>query len=154
MKRKNMSKKEIEETYYTTYKGFQPLSKLWKRVEELGLKISYNDLRKILEQQETYQINKQVRKPKEFSNVVANHPLESVQLDICIYDRFQLHKYKYIIGMIDVYSRFVVARPLTNMRMNTIMSSVKEMIDELGDYPKNLNCDNQFNVPAFTKFFS
>jgi hypothetical protein len=82
-------------------------------------------LKKILEQQETYQINKQVKKPKEFSNVIADFPLQSVQLDICIYDRFQIHNYKYIIGMIDVYSRFVVAKPLTNMRMETIMKSVK-----------------------------
>jgi hypothetical protein len=59
-----MIKKEVEEKYYTPSKGFQSLGKLWKRVQELGLKISYNDLKKILEQQETYQLNKQVRKPK------------------------------------------------------------------------------------------
>jgi transposase InsO family protein len=56
--------------------------------------------------------------------------------------------------MIDVYSRFVVAKSRTNKRMETIMKSVKEMIEEIGDYPENLNCDNQFNVPSFTKFFS
>ena len=79
-----------------------------------------------------------------------------------IYDRHQIHNYKYIIGMIDVYSRYVVCRALTNMRIETIMEKLKEMIKEISiamgsktlKFPQNINCDNQFNVPAFTKFFS
>ena len=59
-----MSKKEVEETYYNTSKGFQSLNKLWKRLKDEKIDISFNDLKKILEQQETYQLNKQVKKPK------------------------------------------------------------------------------------------
>ena len=79
-----------------------------------------------------------------------------------IYDRYQIHNYKYVIGLIDVYSRFVIARALTNMKMSTILTNLKEMCEELSKasgskkvkYPENMNLDNQFNIPAFTNFFT
>ena len=144
------------------------LPKLWKKIKEANINLSYNDLKKILEH---YQITKQTHKPKEFSNVFAStttHPLQSTQLDIMVYDRYQYHNYKYVIGLIDVYSRFVVARPLTNMRMSTILSNLKEMCENLSQsgskpkqagskkvkYPENMNLDNQFNVKPFVDFFT
>ena len=123
-----MSEEEkAKELYYNPKSGFLSIPKLWKKIKEAGINLSYNDLKKILEQQEAYQITKQVKKPKDFSNIVADHPLQSTQLDIMIYDRYQYHNYKYVIGVIDVYSRYVVARALTNMRMPMIMSSLKEI---------------------------
>ena len=71
-----------------------------------------------------------------------------------VYDRFAFHSYKYVLGVIDVYSRYVVCRPLTNMRMETIMSKLKEIFEELEFYPETINCDNQFNVKEFTDFLS
>ena len=85
----------------------------------------------------------------------AYNPLQSVQLDIMIYDRFEYHNYKYVIGIIDVYSRYVACRPITNMRMETLMEKIKEMFDnDFVNYPENINCDNQFDVPEFTNFFT
>ena len=79
-----------------------------------------------------------------------------------IYDRYAIHQYKYIIGAIDVYSRFAVARPLTNMRMSTLMENLKDMFEEISDiigkkkaqYPENINADQQFNKPDFVNFFT
>ena len=72
-----------------------------------------------------------------------------------VYDRFQYHSYKYVIGVIDVYSRYDVCRPLTNMIMTTIMYKLKDIFEELGGfYPENINCDNQFDVPEFADFFT
>jgi transposase InsO family protein len=61
-----------------------------------------------------------------------------------------------------VYSRYVVCRALTNMRIGTIMNNLKEMIKEISiatgkkevKFPENINCDNQFNVPDFRNFFT
>ena len=73
-----------------------------------------------------------------------------------IYDRFAYHNYKYVLGVIDVYSRYAVCRALTNMRMETIMTKLKDIFDNdfSGYYPKNINADQQFNVPEFTDFFT
>ena len=41
------------------------------------------------------------------------------------------------------------------MIMPSIMEKLKEIFEELGGfYPENINCDNQFAVPAFTDFFT
>ena len=157
-RRKKIYKMSEEEKtknlYYNSKMGFLSLHKLWRRIKDEGINISYNDLKKILEQQLPYELTKQVKKPKVFSNIVAGHPLQSTQLDVMIYDRYQYHNYKYVIGVIDVYSRYVDCRAITNMRMTTIMTSLKEIFKEPGGYPENINCDNQFNVPEFTNFFT
>ena len=40
------------------------------------------------------------------------------------------------------------------MKMATIMSKLRDIFDEFGFYPANINCDNQFDVPQFTDFFT
>jgi len=72
-----------------------------------------------------------------------------------IYDRYEFHHYKYVIGVIDVYSRKVACRAMTNMRMETIMDDLKDIFDnEFGGYPENINCDNQFNKKKFIDYFN
>jgi hypothetical protein len=145
----------LREIYYNTKTGFLSLNKLWQRVKEEGIPLSQNDVKRFLEQQKPYELTKQVVKPKEFSNVYADHVLQSTQLDIMIYDRFEFHHYKYVLGIIDVYSRYVGCRAMTNMRMETVMEKVQDIFDnDFHGYPENINCDNQFNVPAFVDFFT
>ena len=150
-----MTDERLKELYYNPKSGFLSLTKLWQRVKEEGIPASYNDVRKFLEQQKPHEIYKQVKRPEEFSNVYADHVLQSVQLDVMVYDRFQFHKYKYVIGVIDVYSRYAGCRALTNMRMETLMNRLKDIFDnDFHGYPENTNCDNQFNVPEFINFFT
>jgi hypothetical protein len=56
--------------------------------------------------------------------------------------------------VIDVYSRYVAARALTNRRIASIIEMVKECFEELGGPPQNMNCDNEFNNGEFNKFMS
>ena len=120
---------KLKEIYYNPKTGFLYLTELWQRVKEEGIPVSYGDVKKFLEQQKPYELTKQVVKPKEFSNVYADHILQSTQLDIMIYDRYQFHNYKYVLGVIDVYSRYAGCRAMTNMRMDTIMEKLKDIFD-------------------------
>src|SRR5271157_3389814 len=95
---------KARELYLNPATGFASLPEMWRRAKKAGNKISLNDLKKLIEATETYQIHKEAKKPKEYANVYASAPLECVQLDIMIYSRFALHKYTYILGVIDVYS--------------------------------------------------
>jgi hypothetical protein len=39
--------------------------------------------------------------------------------------------------------------------METIMEKLEDMLEnDFGGFPENINCDNQFNVPEFTDFFT
>ena len=117
-----MSEDKLKSIYYNPKQGFLSLTKLWKKVKEENIPLSYNDVRKWLEQQKTYQLNKQVKKPKEFRNVYADHPLQSVQIDIMIYDT---------ITNTSLFHRCLFSlcclSPLTNMIMGTIMDKLKEI---------------------------
>ena len=53
------------------------------------------------------------------------------QMDILVYDRYELHKYKYILVVIDVYSRYVGAKSMTNRSLDTVMFNFDKIIDEL-----------------------
>lgn len=80
-------------------------------------------------------------------------PRSNYQLDILVYDRYTFHGYKYILVVIDVYSRFAHCVAMTNRRMETIISATKKCFEAMGGPPpKNLNCDQEFNVAEFNKF--
>ena len=40
------------------------------------------------------------------------------------------------------------------MIMVTIMAKLKEIFEEIGFYPENINADNQFKFPEFNDFFT
>ena len=104
------AEERLKELYYSPKTGFLSMNKLWQRVKEEGIPLSQGDVKRFLEQQKPYELTKQIRRPKEFSNVYADHNLQCVQLDIMVYDRFEFHHYKYVIGVIDIYSRRVACR--------------------------------------------
>ena len=85
----------------------------------------------------------------------AEHILECTHLDIMIYERFKIHNYKYIIGIIDIYSRRVSCRAMTNLRMDTLMYNLKDMFEnDFGGILENINCDNEFNNKEFIDYFT
>lgn len=95
---------------------------------------------------------KEYRRPKVFNTIVSPEPKNNYQLDVLVYNRYEWNKYKYILNVIDVYSRYVMSIPLTNVREETLLASIKKIFDKMG-YPKNLNLDNQFNTKELDKFF-
>ena len=77
----------VKELYHNPKFGFLSMLKLWQRMKQQGIKVSYNDMKRITEQEDTYQIHKQVKKPEEFSNVVADYPLHVLeQRSWCVTD--------------------------------------------------------------------
>jgi hypothetical protein len=161
-KKKSEKEEEVEDVYYNPRKGFLSLNKFYQRIKDEGIKISFNDLKKIIEQQTPYQLNRQVKKPKEFSTIYSPSPLSSTQADVMIYDRYQIHSYKYILGVIDVTSRYACCRALTNMRVSTLLSSFKDIFKEFSEalgskkilYPHNINFDNQFGAKQIVEYFT
>ena len=55
---------KAKQLYLNPKSGFLSLPKIWKKIQEANIKISYEDLKKIFEQQETYQLTKQVKRLK------------------------------------------------------------------------------------------
>src|SRR5690242_7929597 len=98
-----MSEKiDLSKFCYNPKLGYVSADKFYRKLKKLGVEISREDVDKFLGNQLTNQLNKNIQKPSEFNSINANHKLQSVQLDIMVYDRYEYHHYKYIICIIDV----------------------------------------------------
>jgi hypothetical protein len=72
-------------------------------------------------------------------------------MDIIVYDRYEYHKYKYILCVIDIHSRYALAKPMTTRKNEIIMKNIIEIFDEMGK-PKLISCDNEFATIEFNKY--
>jgi hypothetical protein len=139
----------IGKYYYDVNTGFISSEKLYKKMIEHNEKVSRKQIIEFLKNQETYQLNKTIKKKNhQYSTIQAKEILGSSQMDIMNFDRYEINHYKYILCFIDVYSRFAVCRAMTNRSMATIMESVESIFNEIG-YPKNINTDQEFNKKPF-----
>lgn len=143
--------KDLEKLYYDPKKGFVSGNKLYKMAKEANIKTTQNEVNKFLDNQAVVQIFKEQRKPNIFSSIVANNIKDEYQMDIMIYDRYQYNKYKYILVIIDIYSRYAEARAMTNRENETLMENIKDIITQMGK-PKIISCDNEFDTLEFKKY--
>lgn len=127
--------------------------KLFQLIKPQNPNITYKMIYDVLNKQEAIQINKQIRKPSEFTSIVAPSKGYNYQMDIMVYKRFRKNNYQYILTCIDVYSRRAEVEPMTNMTGETILENAKKIFQRFSkDYPRNLNTDNQFNFKEFVEF--
>lgn len=140
----------INETYYDPEFGFMSAEKIYRKLHKLNPKITLQKIKNFISNQYAEQLTK-VNKNKQYNTIKSNGIRDNYQLDIIVYDRFTFHNYKYILVVVDVYSRYASALGMTNRKMETILKSVDKIFKEMG-YPKNLNCDNEFNKKEFNNY--
>ena len=142
---------ELKSTYFDTKTGFQSPEFYYKFFNK---KFKLKDIKNWIYSLKANQIYKQFKKPKQsdYPSIQANGPRTIYQMDIMVYDRYEFHHYKYILCVIDVYSRYASCRALTNRSNPTILNAMKEIFDEIGK-PNNITADNEFNKSAFIHYF-
>ena len=147
----------LKQLFYSPKEGFVNLQKLYNIAKNLGF--TYDEVKDFYYSQPVVQIMKPLRKPKEFNSIIANYPGDIFQLDIIVYDRYVYHNYKYMLVCIDIYSRYLSVRPMTNRRIETITNAFediithkikvnKKMVYDMG-VPRLLESDNEFNKKTF-----
>src|ERR1700722_10953778 len=128
---------DIKSLYYDIEKGYKSAEKLKKENPELHRK----QLQEFIKNQHVDQVLKQYKKPKHFNSIVAYKNRDNYQMDVLVYNRYEFHKYRYILVVIDVHSRYAEARAMTNVTGENLLNNIKEIFNSMG-LPKNLNCDN------------
>ena len=141
----------LKELYYDATTGYVGADKLHRKAKEAGLNYSIAQVRDWLSKQFTVQVHKRQVKPKIYKTILSPEYGNNYQIDLLNYDRYEFGKYRYMLVVIDVYSRFLSVKPLTTRKFGTIMNKLDEICDEMG-YPKNINCDNEFNTHEFRKW--
>src|SRR4051812_33777979 len=90
--------KTLRDLYYDPEKGFVSADKLYKKaVKDQGFKGTLSDVKQYLAKQFVNQVTRTVKKPTKFNSIYSSRPGSNVQIDIMVYDRYEYHKYKYIL---------------------------------------------------------
>lgn len=141
---------KLKEIYYNPKLGLLSTKKFHLKLKQMGLNYTEKEVKDFISSQSINQVLQRVVKPKIFNSYRANYAGEIYQIDIIVYDRYELHKYKYILVVIDIYSRYIEARPMTNRELETIIKNYREIIKEMGA-PEEIQADNEFNKREFIK---
>ena len=139
---------DIKKIFYDKKEGLTNVNKLYDKIHETHPEITKNELQKFYDKQPINKLLKPIRKPKHFNSYVANYPSHIYQIDIINYTRFKQNNYQYILCVIDIYSRYLMAKAMTNRNLETIIKSFEEIIKENG-VPFKIESDNEFNKKDF-----
>lgn len=139
---------EVKKTFYDPKYGLKNLDQFLKTLDDLNIRIARKKVEEFYDNQEVNQIMKPVTKKRIYNSKVANYPRDIYEMDIIIYDRYEMNHYKYILVIIDIYSRYLSCRPMTNRRMETIIEKFEDIMKEMKE-PQEIHCDNEFNKNEF-----
>jgi hypothetical protein len=150
-----MAENTIKKVYYDPETGYSSAIKLHKKIKSIDpkIKISIQQVQDFLDKQYTNQLNRKQTKPKQYNSIVSYGPKNNYQMDIISYDRYSYKNYSYILCIIDVYSRYASCRAMTSRKLPTIIENIKSIMKEMG-WPKNMNCDNEFNKESLIKIMN
>jgi hypothetical protein len=142
----------LQQTYYNPTTGFQSAPKLYEKLKHDHPKLTLKYTKEWIAKQYVDQITRQRRKPISYSKILSYGPGDIYQIDLMIYNRFAWQHYKYILVIVDVYSRLCYAIALTNRKAEYILDAIKTAFKKLG-IPTNINADNEFNNNIFNKYW-
>ena len=90
------------------------------------------------------EIHSRVRNPKEYRKVLVNEINEIFSIDLVEMQEFENvnNGYRYILTVIDLYSRYAWAIPMINKTALETVKALQTIINESSKPPKKLWCDN------------
>src|SRR5690349_8347474 len=107
-----MSDQIIKKAFYDPEVGFIDYRKLYQKLKDEGHGVTLKQVKDVVQKQLATQLNIQRRRPKRFPSIWGIAPYVNMQMDIMVYNRYEWHQQKYILIIIDVYSRYAWARAL------------------------------------------
>jgi transposase InsO family protein len=125
------------------------INSFYHKVNELvddDNKITRRTVEAWLKNQDTYQINVPQIQPKHIKPILTSRPFAHFQCDFVDFSNKPSKQYRYILVVIDIFSKYVWSKSLTNKTMKTTAKHMKDILDEIGPdrYPRVIQTDNEF----------
>ncbi|XP_053374868.1 uncharacterized protein LOC128547146 [Mercenaria mercenaria] len=124
--------------------SFSGPQKLYKVVKEEGkFNIGMHRIRKFLHDQESYSLHKPVRRRFQRNHVVSSGKDDLWMADLIDMVKFEKWNkgYKYILLVIDTFSKYVWLKPLKQKTGNDVTEAFKDIFTHSGRMPKRLITD-------------
>ncbi len=144
----------ISRLYYKPRTGFMNTYKLDKkaRLYPSLSNVNTTQIKDWYWKQPVNQVHRQEHRPHVYTSIRGDGPGTNLQMDFLIYRDHTYQGYKYVLCIIDVFSRKAGAYPTTNRKAPTYIRMFEKFVDEElhGRWPAHLNCDNEFVDSLFT----
>ena len=138
----------------SNYAGADKIYRLLKSENQTITRVQIDD---VIKDQLTYQLHKKQTK-KVMGHIVAFHPNDIWLMDLSDMSNLATKNknYKWILLMIDVFTRKAYAKPLKNKLGDTILEAFDTMTSEIGSTPYELISDNgtEFTNNNFQNFIT
>ena len=137
--------------------SFGSPDRLYKIVKKEGKhKISYSQIKKWIQKQESYSLNKGLKRKFQRGRVVVEGIDDQFDIDLAslIYYADENDGYKYLLVVIDIFSRYGWVEPLKDKTANEIVKAFDKVLQE-GRIPKRLRSDSakkDFTSEKFQKY--
>jgi len=136
----------IEEFFKDPKKGLIGIDALHRKMKEEGINVTKKEIKKVLEGNESYSLNKSVKRKGKTRKTITKYPNQQWQADLVEMDvpqgapASQNDGIKYLITIIDVFSRYAWVRTLKSKKGEEIIKAFTDVFKE-GKKPKYLQTD-------------
>lgn len=127
---------------YKAY-GYPSAQKLAKILADNGVPTKLKIVQDIIAKNTQYQLFKKTKKIVG-AHMVSFRPNQIWQADLLDLQKFhnQNHGFRYILIVVDVFTRFAYAVPLKNKEATTVFEAFKKVTNEADSFPEKLITDN------------
>ena len=141
---------DMQETYihnlYYNKKMYFGLRKLFDYIRENKPatipRIYRAQIEKWLKSQKIYQIFKKPQKKKSTRQIYSSKKGKLFQIDLIDFSKKPSGEYRYILMIIDTFTRKLFAKPLINKTAENVSRSIKSVFDENNINPSVIQTDN------------
>ena len=141
--------KDLEELYYNPKIGYVSLQKFYDIVKDHHLNYTYKQVKEWYDSQNINEIYKEPNVKPEYQSIRAvNNKVGTLQMDLMVVKQFSKANrgVKYLLNIIDIYSRYLWVFGINNKKAKTVEPFVREVLDYLKsrqDYDQIfMTCDN------------
>lgn len=149
---------------YTTLSkagSFQGVQKLYDAVlEDKTYRITQHDIKTWLEGNESYTMNRAVKKVQRRPRVVVSGIDDQFEADLASFDQKHVIEQndgiKYLLVVIDVFSRYLWIKPLKNKSASNVVNAFKSIFAKSKRIPRRIRTDrgSEFTSAVTRSFFS
>lgn len=125
---------DLDKIFYDPKNGFINMRDLYLQQKANGLKYTMEQVKKYYNDQEVNQIYKKPPKIKSFNKIVSPfNQIGTVQADLMDVQKLRGHNNmtKYLLNVVDVYSRYAWSFPLTNKKPETVKPHLEKVVNDI-----------------------
>jgi hypothetical protein len=151
----------IKKYYYDPSTGFQSSNKLYSKIHDKYPDISLKQIKDFISEQSTHQIHAPQKIPLQEYNQIRAPGRGQLQLDILDLSNYKRHNknYRYILVVVDIYSRYSWVRPLKTKTGQEVLKAMKSITSEIIRKGVNvwsfvMDYGREFDNNDFNKYYS